>query len=231
VSELTEVAMRILLIEDDPVLGMAVRDQIAADGHSVDWMNCLAKAADAIHAAAYDLILLDLLLPDGRGLDFLKNCRAAGDVTPVIILTARDQISDRITGLNAGADDYLVKPFDLFELSARIGAVGRRYSGNPNPLVTIGDIEVDLAARSVRRGGKPIQLTAREWSLYEAFVQRPNTLLTKAQLEERLYSFDTEIESNTIEVYIARLRKKIGADAIETVRGMGYRLGAPSSQA
>jgi two-component system OmpR family response regulator len=223
--------MRILLIEDDPVLGMAVRDQIVADGHPVDWMKGLADAAHALQAAAYDLVLLDLMLPDGRGLDFLKARRAAGDVTPVIILTARDQISDRIAGLNAGADDYLVKPFDLFELSARINAVGRRYSGNPNPLVTIGDLEVDLAARSVCRGGKAMQLTAREWSLFETFVQRPNVLLSKAQLEERLYSLDTEIESNTIEVYVARLRKKIGADVIQTVRGMGYRLGTPGSRA
>jgi two-component system OmpR family response regulator len=223
--------MRILLVEDDPVLGMAVRDQIMADGNSVDWMKRLHEATDAIHAAVYDLILLDLMLPDGRGLDFLKARRTAGDVTPVIILTARDQISDRIAGLNAGADDYLVKPFDLFELSARILAVGRRYSGNPNPLVSIGDLEVDLAARSVRRGGKPVQLTAREWALFEAFVQRPNMLLSKAQLEERHYSFDSQIESNTIEVYVARLRKKLGADAIETVRGMGYRLGTPGSRA
>ncbi|MBB4041079.1 two-component system OmpR family response regulator [Microvirga flocculans] len=222
--------MRILLVEDDPVLGMAVRDQILADGHSVDWMKRLDEAAAAIHAAAYDLVLLDLMLPDGRGLDFLKKRRAAGDVTPVIILTARDQISDRIAGLNSGADDYLVKPFDLFELSARIRAVGRRYSGNPNPLVTVGDLEVDLAARSIYRAGKPMPLTAREWALFEAFVQRPNALLSKAQLEERLYSFDALIESNTIEVYIARLRKKLGADAIETVRGMGYRLGAPGSR-
>lgn len=222
--------MRILLVEDDPVLGMAVRDQIVADGHSVDWMKRLDEAAEAIHVAVYDLVLLDLMLPDGRGLDFLKARRAAGDVTPVIILTARDQISDRIAGLNAGADDYLVKPFDLFELSARIRAVGRRYSGNPNPLVSIGDLEVDLAARSVYRGGRPVLLTAREWALFEAFVQRPNMLLSKAQLEESLYSFDTQIESNTIEVYIARLRKKLGAEAIETVRGMGYRLGTPRSR-
>ncbi len=223
--------MRILLIEDDPGLGAAVRDQMAADGHSVDWVKRLDEGGAAIVAAAYDLVLLDLMLPDGRGLDFLKGRRMAGDVTPVVILTARDQISDRIAGLNAGADDYLVKPFDLFELSARVNSVARRYSGNPNPLVTIGDIEVDLAARSVRRNGKPVQLTAREWSLFEAFVQRPNSLLSKAQLEERLYSFDTEVESNTIEVHIARLRKKIGAEMIETVRGMGYKLREPGRSA
>ncbi|MCZ8099465.1 MAG: response regulator transcription factor [Burkholderiales bacterium] len=219
--------MRILLIEDDAVLGMAVRDQLVADGQSVDWMKRLDDAGAAIHVAVYDLVLLDLMLPDGRGLDFLKARRVAGDVTPFIILTARDQISDRIAGLNAGADDYLVKPFDLFELSARMNAVGRRYSGNPNPLIAIGDLAVDLAARTVRREGRPVALTAREWALFEAFLQRPNVLLSKAQLEERLYSFDAEIESNTIEVHIGRLRKKIGADMIETVRGMGYRLGDP----
>ncbi len=219
--------MRILLVEDDPMLGQAVRDQIAADGHTVDWVKRLDAAGEAILSAAFDLVLLDLMLPDGRGLDFLKARRAAGDVTPVVILTARDQISDRIAGLDAGADDYLVKPFDLFELSARIKAVGRRYAGNPNPLVTIGPLEVDLAARSVRRDGRAVSLTAREWSLFEALVQRPNQLMSKPQLEERLYSFDAEVESNTIEVYIARLRKKLGSDVIETVRGMGYRLGRP----
>ncbi|MEJ1157296.1 response regulator transcription factor [Prosthecomicrobium sp. N25] len=217
--------MRILLVEDDRGLGAAVRDQLAADGHSVDWVTNLADAGASMPAAVYELVLLDLMLPDGRGLDFLKSRRAAGDVTPVVILTARDQISDRIAGLNAGADDYLVKPFDLHELSARVRAVGRRYAGNPNPLVTVGDLDVDLAERTVRRGGKPIALTGREWALFEAFVQRPNALLSKGQLEERLYAFGAEVESNTIEVYIARLRKKVGAEAIATVRGMGYRLG------
>ncbi len=223
--------MRILLIEDDPVLGMAVRDQIVADGHGADWVTRLADAADAVHAAAFDLILLDLMLPDGRGSDFLRKLRSAGNATPVMVLTARDQISDRIAALDVGADDYLVKPFDLFELSARIRAVGRRYAGNPNPLVTLGDIEVDLAARSVRRAGQTIALTAREWALFDAFVQRPHQLMSKPQLEERLYSFDAEVESNTIEVYVGRLRKKLGADVIETVRGMGYRLGTPGGNA
>lgn len=218
--------MRVLLIEDDTVLGAAVRDQIASDGHSIDWAKRLDAAGECLTVAAYDLILLDLMLPDGRGQPFLRALRKRGDVTPVIILTAMDQISDRIEGLNAGADDYMVKPFDLYELSARVGAVARRYSGNPNPLVTLGDLEIDLAARSVFRGGKPVALTAREWILFESFVQRPGQLLSKAQLEERLYSFETEIESNTIEVHVSRLRKKLGRARIETVRGLGYRLGA-----
>ena len=135
-------------------------------------------------------------------------------------------MSDRIEGLNAGADDYLVKPFDLAELSARIGSVARRYSGNPNPIVTHGALEIDLAARSIRRDGKPVQLTAREWALFEAFLSRPGQLLSKAQLEEKLYAFDAEVESNTIEVHVSRLRKKLGPRIIETERGMGYRLGA-----
>ena len=217
--------MRVLLIEDDKVLGAAVRDQVAADGHSLDWVTRLDAARDALAAAAYDLVLLDLMLPDGRGIPFLRDLRTKGGVTPVIILTALDQVSDRIEGLNAGADDYLVKPFDLAELSARIGSVARRYAGNPNPLITLGPLEIDLAARSLRKDGIPIPLTAREWVLFEAFVHRPGQLLSKAQLEERLYSFDTEIESNTIEVHISRLRKKLGHSIIETERGLGYRLG------
>jgi two-component system OmpR family response regulator len=219
--------VRVLLIEDDRGLGSAVRDQIAESGHSVDWVTRLAEARDHVGAASYELILLDLMLPDGRGLDFLKALRAAGDVTPVVILTAMDQISDRIAGLNAGADDYLVKPFDLQELTARLAAVSRRYHGNPNPLVTVGDLAIDLAAKSVRRGGRPVTLTAREWALFEAFVHRPGVILSKSQLEERLYAFDREVDSNTIEVHVSRLRKKLGPDAVETVRGLGYRLGAP----
>ena len=219
--------MRILLIEDDTVLGAAVRDQIAADGRSVDWVMRLDAADDALRGAAFDLILLDLMLPDGRGIAFLKRLRGRGDVTPVIILTALDQLSDRIEGLNAGADDYLVKPFDLAELSARIGSVARRYSGNPNPIVTHGPLQIDLAARSVLRDGRPVALTAREWALFEAFLARPGQLLSKPQLEEKLYAFDDEIGSNTIEVHVSRLRKKLGSAVIETERGMGYRLGRP----
>jgi two-component system OmpR family response regulator len=217
--------MRILLIEDDTVLGEAVRDQIAADGHSVDWVTRLDAAGDAMAVAAYDLLLLDLMLPDGRGIGFLKTIRNRGDVTPVIILTALDQISDRIEGLNAGADDYLVKPFDLSELTARIGSVARRYSGNPNPIITNGALDIDLASRSIHRNGKPVQLTAREWALFDAFLARPGQLLSKTQLEDKLYAHGAEIESNTIEVHVSRLRKKLGADVIQTERGMGYRLG------
>jgi len=217
--------MRVLLVEDDTALGAAIRDQIAADGHSVDWVMRLDRAGDALAAAGFDLILLDLMLPDGLGIPFLKGLRGRGDVTPVMILTALDQVSDRIAGLNAGADDYMIKPFDLAELSARIGSVARRYAGNPNPLIRQGPLTVDLASRSVMLNGRPVILTAREWVLFEAFLQRPGQLFSKAQLEERLYSFDTEIDSNAIEVHVSRLRKKLGAHVIETERGLGYRLG------
>ncbi|MDX5362070.1 MAG: response regulator transcription factor [Alphaproteobacteria bacterium] len=219
--------MRILLIEDDALLGAAVRDQVSADGHAVDWSRRIDEAEASVAGVAYDLILLDLMLPDGRGLDFLRARRRAGDVTPVIILTARDRISDRIEGLNAGADDYLVKPFDLSELSARVAAVARRYAGNPNPLVTLGELQIDLAARTVTRAGRPVGLTQREWALFEALIQRPGAIVSKAHLEDRLYAFDREVESNTIEVHVSRMRKKLGADAIETVRGMGYRMARP----
>lgn len=217
--------MRILLIEDDTILGAAVRDHVVADNHSVDWVTRLDVANDHLGSAAYDLILLDMMLPDGQGITFLRDLRRKGCVTPVIIMTALDQISDRIQGLNAGADDYMTKPFDLSELSARLNAVGRRYSGNPNPLMKISDLQIDLAARTVARGGRPINLTAREWALLEAFVRHPGHVLSKEQLEERLYAFGAEVESNTIEVHVSRMRKKLGSAIVETVRGIGYRLG------
>lgn len=216
--------MRILLVEDDRVIAGAVREQAESEGHSVDHAARLDAAGDALAAAHYDLILLDLMLPDGRGLPFLRSLRSKGSATPVIIMTALDQVSDRIEGLNAGADDYLVKPFDLSELSARIGAVSRRYAGNPNPRIDLGDLSIDIAARHLTRAGKAVALTAREWVLLEAFLAKPGQLLSKGVLEERLYSFDAEVESNTIEVHISRLRKKLGADVIVTERGLGYRL-------
>jgi two-component system OmpR family response regulator len=219
--------MRILLVEDDGALGAAVRDQLIADGHAADWAMRLDDAETAMLTTPYDLVLLDLMLPDGSGEDLLRRRRAAGDVTPVIILTARDRISDRIAGLNAGADDYLVKPFDLAELSARIAAVARRYSGNPNPLVELGDLEIDVAAKSIHRAGRPVVVTGREWAVLEALLQRPGAILSRRQLEDRLYAHGAEIESNAVEVHVSRLRKKLGREIIETVRGVGYRLGRP----
>lgn len=218
--------MRILLIEDEPLLGEAVQEHIAADGHAVDWVTRLDGARSALRAVNYALVLLDLHLPDGRGLDLLRAIRRNGDPRPVIILTARDQINDRIEGLNAGADDYLVKPFDLNELSARVTAVSRRYSGNPNPLVHAGGVEIDTAARRVWREDEDVILTRREWAILDLLAHRPKAVVSKQRIEEALYAFGSEIESNTVEVHVSRLRKKLGRQAIETVRGVGYRLGS-----
>jgi two-component system, OmpR family, response regulator len=216
--------MRVLLIEDEPYLGQAVQEQVAADGHAVDWVTRLDEGEVALRAVDYSLVLLDLHLPDGRGLDFLKAMRRRGDPRPVIILTARDQISDRIDGLNAGADDYLVKPFDLDELSARVMAVSRRYAGNPNPLIDLGAVKIDKAARCAWRDGRPVDLTKREWAIMDLLTQRAAAVISKERMEETLYAFGSEIESNTVEVHVSRLRKKLGHDVIQTLRGVGYRL-------
>jgi two-component system OmpR family response regulator len=218
--------MRVLLVEDDFVLGEAVREHVASLGHGVDWMKRLDDAREALATVAYELVLLDLNLPDGRGLDLLRELRRQGADAPVIILTAQDQIAARIEGLNSGADDYLVKPFDLSELSARIAAVARRYSGNANPLLRRGELEIDLARRIVSVGGKPVDLTAREWAVLERLVRHPNALIAKTDIEDSLYEFGAEIESNAVEVYVSRLRKKLGHDSIRTVRGAGYVIGA-----
>jgi len=216
--------MRILLIEDDYVLGEAVRDHVAAGGHAVDWVRRRDEGQAALDTTAYDLVLLDLNLPDGRGLDLLRQLRRRGATTPVVILTAQDQIASRIEGLNGGADDYLVKPFDLSELSARLAAVARRYVGNPNPRRRFGSIEVDTALRTVTLEGRSVDLTAREWAVFERLIRHANIVVSKHQVEESLYAFGAEIESNAVEVYVSRLRKKLGREAIETVRGLGYRV-------
>ena len=144
-----------------------------------------------------------------------------------MILTAHDRITERIEGLNAGADDYMVKPFDLAELSARIAAVARRYAGNPNPLITLGALEIDLAAHAIFGPDGQIDLSQREWIIFEALLQRPGQIVSKSQIEDQIYAFDSEVESNTIEVYVSRLRKKLGKDVVQTLRGLGYRLGTP----
>lgn len=218
--------VRILLIEDEPYLGEAVREHLVAAGHAVDWAKRLDDAKGALPAVPYDLVLLDLHLPDGRGADLLRAMRKAGDTRPVIILTARDQISDRIAGLNAGADDYLVKPFDLDELIARLLAVGRRYGGDPSPHFVRGAVDIDRAARRVLRDGRDVTLTRREWAVVDRLLQRPGATVAKAQIEDALYDFGAEIESNAVEVFVSRLRKKLGRELIETVRGVGYRIGA-----
>ena len=216
--------MRILLIEDEPSLGQAVREHVAATGHAVDHVLRLDDARAALRGVDYGLILLDLHLPDGLGIELLKSLRSAGDQRPVIILTARDQIRDRIEGLNAGADDYLVKPFDLDELTARVAAVARRVSGNATPVIRLGKIEIDQSGREVKREGRRIDLTGREWAVLDRLLSSRNRIVAKEQIEEALYPFGAEIESNAIEVHVSRLRKKLGRELIETVRGIGYRL-------
>ncbi len=218
--------MRILLIEDDYVLGEAMRDQVSADGHGVDWMQRLDDARAALDTVDYGLILLDLNLPDGRGLDLLKTLRTRGNPVPVIITTAQDQVAIRIEGLNAGADDYLVKPFDLDEMSARVAAVARRYAGISAPQLTVGAASVNLATKSVTIGGKAIAVTAREWAVLERLLSRRGGIVTKAEIEDSLYPFGAEVEGNAVEVYVSRLRKKLGQAVITTVRGLGYRIEA-----
>ncbi len=217
--------MRILLVEDDGMIGEAVRDHVAAAGHAIDWMRTITDAHVAAKSVDYGLILLDLQLPDGTGIAFLKEIRGRGSSVPVIILTARDQISDRIEGLNAGADDYLVKPFNLGELEARIMAVARRYGANPHPIIKIADIEIDRPQHKLAVAGEPIVLTSREWAVLDLLIARPGAIVPKDRIEEALYAFGSEIESNTVEVYVSRLRKKIGKGRIRTARGIGYTLG------
>jgi two-component system OmpR family response regulator len=214
--------LRVLLVEDDHVLGEALRDHVAAAGHAVDWFKLLDDATAATLTMAYGLILLDMRLPDGDGITLLQSLRNRDDSTPVIILTSHDQVSDRIAGLNAGADDYLVKPFDLNELSARMLAVSRRYEGRSAPVIRLPGIEINQVARNIVVDGTAQTLSAREWAVLEKLVEHPGAVVSKSQLHDTLYEFGAEIESNTVEVYISRLRKKIGHDRVETVRGVGY---------
>ena len=217
--------MRILLIEDDHNLGESIVDQLSIMGHSVDWAQSLEYGNDLIAVQIYDLVLLDLMLPDGNGIDFLKATRQAGNAVPVIIMTALNQITKRIEGLNEGADDFLNKPVEFEELAARIGAVTRRYGGKPSPLFHLNELNVDVATRKLTKYDAEIELTAKEWVLLEAFISRPDQYFSKSALEEKLYAFDNEVEGNAIEVYISRLRKKIGKENIITSRGLGYKLG------
>jgi len=179
-------------------------------------------AAQTLATERFDLVLLDLGLPRGDGLDVLRGLRARGDATPTIVLTARDATPDRVAGLDAGADDYLVKPFDLDELNARIRAVARRHSGRAQPLLAAGAVTLDPATRQVTREGEPVLLSAREFAVLEALMLRPGALLSRAQLEDRLYGWGEEIESNAVSVYIHQLRRKLGAGFIQNVRGVGY---------
>jgi two-component system, OmpR family, response regulator len=216
--------MRLLLVEDDSMIGEAARQGLRQEGHTVDWVRDGREAEAAVAAAPYDAVLLDLGLPRRDGLAILKTWRARGVAVPVLIITARDAVSDRVAGLDAGADDYLVKPFDLDELSARVRAVARRRSGRAESVVRIGELEIDSATRQVRWKGADVNLSPREYALLEALANRPGAFLTRAQLEERLYGWDEEIASNAVEVHIHALRRKLDPELIRNVRGMGYTL-------
>lgn len=216
--------MRVLLIEDDKSLGRAVRDHLINQNNAVDWAETLEDAYAAVATTRYDFILLDLRLPDGNGLDFLKTIRSQNVISPVVILTAHDQISERIEGLNSGADDYIVKPFDLYELTARIGAVARRTNGMAKSVIKIDAMTIDMDNKRLFIDDAEVELSSREWAIIEHMATHPNMLTTKSQIEDTIYAFGSEIESNTVEVYISRLRKKIGKDRIKTHHGRGYSL-------
>lgn len=216
--------MRILLLEDDPGLGQGVSEYLRMQGHDVTWAACIADAEDQLHQFHPELLLLDLSLPDGSGLDFLQAIRQQGDDRPALILTARDQVRDRIAGLNTGADDYLVKPFDLAELGARIASVTRRSLGPPRLTCHGGAIGLDLAANRATVAGQEVQLTGREWALLTLLARRPGQTVPRQRIEEVLRQLGGDFESNAVEVYVGRIRRKLGHDAIETLRGVGYRL-------
>jgi two-component system response regulator QseB len=216
--------MRVLLVEDDSMIGAAAQQGLRGEGYTVDWVRD-GKAADAaVRAAQYDLALLDLGLPHRDGLSLVREWRARGRELPVLIITARDAVTDRIAGLDAGADDYLVKPFDLDELSARIRAVMRRKAGRAESTIRVGDLEIDATSKRVQWKGREVALSAKEYALLEALASRPGAHLTRAQLEERLYGWDEEIASNAVEVHIHALRRKLDPSLIRTVRGLGYTL-------
>ncbi|WP_019936891.1 response regulator transcription factor [Bordetella sp. FB-8] len=214
--------MRILLVEDDTMIGAGVQDCLRADGYAADWERDGARAATALRTGAYDLVLLDLGLPNKDGLSVLRELRARRDRTPVLIATARDAVGDRIAGLDAGADDYVVKPYDPDELLARIRALLRRSAGHAESTFEHGNVRIDPQTHEASVDGAPVTLTAREWAVLQPLIARPGMIYSRAQLEEKLYSWQEEIASNAVEVYIHGLRKKLGHGFIQTVRGVGY---------
>ena len=218
--------MRILLVEDDSSLGCTVQSWLQLDGYAVDWVRRGDQADTALRMHDYQCLLLDRGLPGMTGEAVLEALRGRRVGLPVIVITARDTLADRVEGLDLGADDYLVKPFDLEELSARIRAALRREARAPSPTLQHGNVELDPAAKRVTLDGQPVQLTAREFNVLHALMRRSGQVLSRAQLEEALYGWGEEVESNAIEVHVYNLRKKLGAKLIVTVRNQGYGLGA-----
>lgn len=216
--------MRLLLVEDDPMLGDAVQRVLQQEFFTVDWVQDGEEAELALDSLPYDLVLLDLKLPGKNGLEILADLRKRKNAVPVIILTARDAVSDRITGLDSGADDYLVKPFDPDELAARIRALLRRRDGRVEPVIRFGSLSLNPATHELCCQERPVKLSHREFALISLLLERPGATISREQLEERLYGWNEEVESNAIEVHIHNLRKKIGMNLIRTIRGSGYHL-------
>jgi two-component system response regulator QseB len=216
--------MRLLLAEDDAMIGEAVRAGLRREGYTVDWIHDGLAAEVALATGTYDLLLLDLGLPGKDGVRVLRELRERGSALPVVVLTARDAVTDRVAGLDAGADDYLVKPFELQELAARVRAVLRRKGGRASAVIEHDGLCLDPATHEVRLDGNSVPVSPREFALLHALLERPGQILSRAQLEDRLYGWGEEVESNVVEVHIHALRRKLGADFIRNVRGVGYRV-------
>jgi DNA-binding response OmpR family regulator len=214
--------VRLLLVEDDTMIGETVLDQLRAEHYAVDWVRDGEMAESALQTQTYDLVVLDLGLPRRDGLEVLRGLRARKQRVPVLVATARDSVQQRVQGLNAGADDYILKPFDLDELLARIRALLRRASGRAEPVYEYRGVSICPATREVSVQGSPVVLSAREWAVLEPLLARPGLVLSRQQLEEKLYGWKDDISSNAVEVYIHGVRKKLGADLIQNVRGVGY---------
>ena len=217
--------MRVLIVEDDAVLRDGLRVGLGLGGFVADAVESCEEADAAMKSHDFDALVLDLMLPDGSGLDVLKSMRARRDATPVLLLTARDRVADRIAGLDAGADDYLGKPFDLDEVAARLRALVRRASGRPGAMLEWRGLSLDPATQKVERDGETVRLSRREYAVLHALMAHPGQILSRGRIEEKLYGWQEEVESNAVEVHIHHLRAKLGPDVIQTVRGIGYRLG------
>lgn len=214
--------MRLLLVEDDPMIGEAVQDLLRAEDYAVDWVRDGDAADTALRANAYDLVMLDLGLPKRDGITVLRDMRTRKDRTPVLVATARDAVAQRIEGLDAGADDYVLKPYDLDELLARIRALLRRAAGRAEPVYEHKGVCINPATREATVNGVPVVLSAREWAVLEPLIARPGMVLSRQQLEDKLYGWGDEVSSNAVEVYIHGLRKKLGPELVLNVRGVGY---------
>lgn len=216
--------MRILLVEDDPIIGSGIESGLRQQDWAVDWVTHKAHALSAMGSESFDALILDLGLPDGSGMDILRSLRSAGHNLPALILTARDAVEDRIAGLDCGADDYLTKPFDLDELAARIKAIVRRTEGRSVNTLAVGDLVLDPTAHTLTQDHNPVDLSRREFSVLQVLMESSGKVLTQEQLEQKLYGWGEELDSNAIQVHIHHLRKKLGSDVIRTIRGVGYTL-------